>query len=105
LATVAGVPDESRIISSDSVPKASWEVRRRRYGDRRWLVRHNDVYELDPVTDAIWVACAEGLTIEGIVRRIAEQSGASTDRALKATMTALRRLEQQGFVELADAHE
>lgn len=92
--------EERRTLSSDSVPKASWEVRRRRYGDRSWLVRHTDVYELDPVTDAVWVACVERLTIEGIVRRVAEKSGAPTARALEATITALRRLEHLGFVEL-----
>ena len=97
--------DESRIVASDSVPKVSWEVRRRRYGDRCWLVRHNDIYELDPVTDAIWVACVERLTIEQIVRRVAEHSGAPTARALKATISALRRLEDLGFLELETAEE
>ena len=76
------MPEDSRIVASDSVPKVSWEVRRRRYGDRAWLVRHNDIYELDPITDTIWVACVERLTIEGIVLRVAEQSGAPTAQAL-----------------------
>ena len=92
-------------MASDSVPKVSWEVRRRRYGDRSWLVRRNDIYELDPVTDAVWVACVERLTIEGIVRRVAEMTGAPTARALTATVKVLRQLEDLGFVELEQAEE
>jgi hypothetical protein len=103
--TVAAVPEESRIVASDSVPKASWEVRRRRYGDGRWLVRHNEIYELDPVTDAVWVACVEGLTIDEIVRRVAHEAGVPIAEALKATITALRRLEHLGMVELEEAEE
>ena len=90
-------------MASDSVPKPSWEVRRRRYGDRSWLIRQYNIYELDPVTDAIWVGCIEGLTIERIVQRVAEQTGAPTARALKATVTGLRQLERLGFVELEEA--
>jgi hypothetical protein len=99
------VAEESRVIATDSVPKASWEVRRRRYGDRRWLVRHTEVYELDPITDAVWVGCVEGLTVEGIVRRVAEESGAPILRALNTTINVLRRLEHAGMVELEEADE
>ena len=97
--------EESRIVASDSVPKVSWEVRRRRYGERFWLVRHNDIYELDPVTDAIWLACVERFTIEQIVRLVADQSGAPTARALQATISTPRRLEDLGFLELETAEE
>ena len=97
------MPEGSRIVASDSVPRVNLEVRRRRYGDRSWLVRRNDIYELDPVTDAVWVGCVERLTIEEIVRRVAELSGAPTARALKATVSALRQLEDLGFVELEQA--
>ena len=97
------MPEQRRVISTDSAPRASWEVRRRRYGDRRWLVRHNEIYELDPVTDAIWLGCVEGLTIGAIVRRVVADFGMPTARALDATVTMLRRLEHLGFVELDDA--
>ena len=99
------MPEGSRVISTNSVPRASWEVRRRRYGDRRWLVRHTEIYELDPVTDAIWLGCVEGFTIEVIVRRIVDEFGMPTARALEATVTMLRRLEHLGFVELDGAEE
>ena len=99
------MPEESRIVASDSVPKVSWEVRRRRHGDRSWLVRHNHIYEIDPVTDAIWVACVERLTIEQIVLRVAAQSGVPTARALTATISVLRRLEELGFLELETAEQ
>jgi hypothetical protein len=94
------VPEESRVVSSDTVPRPSWEVRRRRYGERRWLVRHTEVYELDPITDAIWLGCVEGLTIEAIVEQVAQQARVPTARALDATVTTLRKLEHLGFVAL-----
>jgi hypothetical protein len=99
------MPEDDRIVASDSMPKVSFEVRRRKYGDRAWLVRHNDIYELDPVTDAIWVACVEHLTIEQIVLRVAELSGAPTEKALTATITTLRRLEDRGLLELETAEQ
>jgi hypothetical protein len=99
------VPQERRVVASDSVPRASFEVRRRHYGERYWLVRHNDVYELDPVTDAIWVGCLERLTIEQIVRRVAEKTGTPAALALRTTVRALRQLEQLGFVELEEAQD
>jgi hypothetical protein len=94
---------QSRVISTDSVPRVSWEVRRRRYGDRSWLVRNTEIYELDPVTDSIWLGCVEGLTIEQIVLGVARDFEMATARALDATVTMLRRLEHLGFVELEDA--
>jgi hypothetical protein len=97
------VAADRRTISTDAVPKPSLEVRRRRYGDRRWLVRHNDMYEIDEVTDAVWLGCIEGLTIEDIVKRVASGSDMPTARALSATVDVLRRLEWLGWVELDGA--
>ena len=92
--------EERTTISRDSVPRVSWEVRRRRYGDRRWLVRHNDVYEIDPVTDAVWLGCAEGLTVQATIGRVAATCGLPIDDAISATVDALGRLSGLGFVDL-----
>ena len=87
-------------ISRDSTPRVSWEVRRRRYGDRRWLVRHNDVYEIDAVTDAVWLGCTEGLTVQATIGRVAEACGLPIDDAIAATVQALGQLAGLGFVDL-----
>lgn len=91
---------DERTISRDSIPRVSWEVRRRRYGDRRWLVRHNDVYEIDPVTDAVWLGCAEELTVEATIRRVAEACELPLADAISVTVDALAQLAALGFVEL-----
>ena len=92
--------DERATISRDAVPRVSWEVRRRRYGDGRWLVRHNDVYEIDPVTDAVWLGCAEGLTVEAIIHRVAEAREVPLADAIAQTVDALSGLLRLGFVDL-----
>ena len=91
---------ERLTISRDSIPRVSWEVRRRRYGDRRWLVRHNDVYEIDPVTDAVWLGCTDGLTVQATIGRVAEACGLPIDDAISATVHALGQLAGLGFVDL-----
>lgn len=87
-------------ISRDAVPRVSWEVRRRRYGDRRWLVRHNDVYEIDPVTDAVWLGCADGLTVEATIHRVARAFELPVGEAIDRTVEALAGFSRLGFVEL-----
>ena len=91
---------ERATISRDAVPRVSWEVRRRRYGERRWLVRHNDVYEIDPVTDAVWLGCADGLTVEATIRGVAETFELPLADAIARTVAALSGLAGLGFVEL-----
>jgi hypothetical protein len=94
------VAGERTTISRDAVPRVSWEVRRRRYGDRRWLVRHNDVYEIDPVTDAVWLGCAEGLTVAATIHRVAQTFELPVADAIARTVDALSGFMALGFVEL-----
>jgi len=94
------VASERTTISRDAVPRVSWEVRRRRYGDRRWLVRHNDVYEIDPVTDAVWLGCAEGLTVQETILRVAHDLELPIADAISQTVEALSGFLSLGFVEL-----
>jgi len=94
------VASERTTISRDAVPRVSWEVRRRKYDDRRWLVRHNDVYEIDPVTDAVWLGCADGLTVEATIHRVAKTFELPLADAIARTVDALAGLAQLGFVEL-----
>ena len=63
-------------------------------------MRHNEIYELDPVTDAVWLACADGLTVREIVARVARECELSTAAALAATVDALGRFAHLGLVSL-----
>ncbi|HEX2046196.1 MAG TPA: hypothetical protein VHF27_00425 [Acidimicrobiales bacterium] len=87
-------------VLPDQVPEPSWEVRRRRYGEHRWLVRHNEVYEIDDITDAVWLGCGEGLTIGVIAQRVAADHGFSLPEAMGMTARAVRALAHLGLVRL-----
>ena len=87
-------------ISREAVPRPSFEVRRRRYGDGRWLVHHNAIYEIDALVDAVWLGCVDGLTVEQTIHRVAETHGLSLGDAIAATTAALGRLAALGFVDL-----
>jgi hypothetical protein len=92
-------PDE-RPIDPQIVPVASWEVRRRRYGEQRWLVRHNQAFEVDPVVDLVWLACSEGLSVGEMAARVAETLDVTPAQATTATDTALHMLAEATFVVL-----
>jgi len=78
----------STICSAD-VPRPAWDVRRRRYGERRWLVRHNEIYEIDEVVDVVWLACRRGLSVAGIVAEVGARTSTSMSEALELTGQAL----------------
>jgi hypothetical protein len=77
-------------------------VWRRRYAGTRLLVRHNDWYELDELTDAIWCACDGGMTLAQITRRIAETCGLPLGEALAATVAAVLRFHELGLLDLEE---
>ncbi len=82
----------------DAVPVQSWEVRRRRYGEGHWLVRHNEVFEIDALTDAAWRACGDGRRAIEIVRIVAEELALPPADALEPTLAALVTLSDAGLV-------
>jgi len=84
----------------DAVPVQSWDVRRRRYGEGRWLVRHNEVFELGPVADAAWRACGDGRRVVAVARAVAEDLGLAPADALEPTITALLALHDAGLLHL-----
>ena len=84
----------------DAVPVQAWDVRRRRYGEGRWLLRHNEVFELDRVTDAAWRACGEGRSVVAIARAVADDLGLAPAAALEPTVTAVLSLYDAGLLHL-----
>ena len=98
--TADGVPADRTELSSlfDAVPTQAWDVRRRHYGERWWLVRHNEVYELDRVADAAWRACGEGRRVAAVARAVADDLGLAPTDALEPTITALVALNDAGLL-------
>ena len=90
-------------LSKHAVPKVHYRLRRRRYNDTSWLVDYNDLYELDDVTDAVWLACEQELTVEQIIRTVAERQGLPLNEALAATVVTLQRFRELGFLDWEDA--
>jgi hypothetical protein len=91
---------ERRTISKQAVPRTSFRVRRRRYGDARWLVSHNEIYHVDALTDTVWLACTEGLTVEELAHRVADREDLPLAEALAATVGTLELLRERGLIEL-----
>jgi hypothetical protein len=87
-------------VAKSTVPRVPHSVRRRRYGDEAWLVRHNEWFAVDAEIDDVWLACEEGLTIERIVHRIAERHALPLGDAIATTSTALGQLLELGLIEL-----
>ena len=85
-------------MSLAAIPVQSWDVRRRRYGDGRWLMRHNEVFEIDELTDAVWRACTDRLGIGAITRVVADELALAPGHALEVTVGALQLLGDAGLV-------
>jgi hypothetical protein len=62
------------------------------------LLYHNDWYELDGVSDTIWLACEESLTIEQIAQRVVERHDLKSNEALAAVIFTLEVYRGLGFV-------
>ncbi len=92
-------------VSKHAVPKVSYRVRRRRYSDAAWLLHHNDRYQLDALTDSIWLACEESLTIEQIIERVAAEHSLPLDEAIAATVYTLEQFRGLGFLEYEGGRE
>ena len=57
-------------------------MRRRRYGDARWLVCHNEIYQVDSLTDTVWLACTEGLKVKGSAESLGLHTTASVVKSV-----------------------
>ena len=66
------------------------------------LLFHNDWYEIDRVTDTVWLACEEGLTVGDIVRRVAQRHRLPLADSVAAVSFALGHFHSLGFVELSE---
>jgi inorganic pyrophosphatase len=89
----------TQTISKDAVPRMDYRVRRRRSGERVHLVYRNRFHELDALSDAVWLAGEQGLSIEQICHRLESRHALPLDEAIAATMASLEWFHSLGFVE------
>jgi hypothetical protein len=87
------VPRQARV-------RTDFRVRRRRYHTATFLLRHNEWYEIDRMTDTVWQACEEGLTVGEIVSRVARRHRVPVAEAVAAVSYALGHFLELGFVEI-----
>lgn len=95
-----GVADEPTevALSLTSVPVQSWDVRRRQYNGQHWLVRHNETFELNDLTDAVWRACTDHVSVAAVARIVADELGEPPVSLLEPTLAALHLLGGAGLV-------
>lgn len=80
-------------------PKRHFAVRVRKMGERRFLIRSNDVFELDPVGALIWELCDGDNTGDDIVARVvAAFPDAPPDVASRDVAEFLGQLLEAGLV-------
>ena len=85
-------------LSLSSIAVQSWDVRRRHYGGQHWLVRHNETFELNELTDAVWRACTDRVSVAAVARVVAEELDLPPVSLLEPTLAALHLLGGAGLV-------
>jgi hypothetical protein len=88
-------------VDTSVVPQVRYDVRRRRYGTVTWLIRKNDWFQIDGTTDAIWLACEDGISVAEIATRLADDSKMALGEALAATILTVSRLRVHRLLENA----
>jgi len=89
-------------VSSRARARTDFRVRRRRYNSATMLVFHNDWFEIDQVTDTVWTACEDGLTVAEIIQRVAARHQLALPESMAAVSYALGHFQSLGFVELSE---
>jgi hypothetical protein len=77
---------------------ADYHVRRRRYHDTTFLIRHNEYFGVDALTDAVWLGCERGATVGEIIASVAQRLELPLDEAVAGTAVTLERFRALGFV-------
>jgi hypothetical protein len=89
-------------ISTSLIPKADYHVRRRKYLDGPWLIANSRFYQLDTLTDHLWVACDGNATIEEIAKGLSATENLTLGEALAATLLILEYFRELGFISYVD---
>ena len=96
----ARLEPRQRRTEADMRTSSEREVRRRHDCETAWLDRRNDWYELDDLTDLVWLECEGGTTVEQIARSIGSARGLSFEEALAVTVLAIDRFRELQLLDL-----
>jgi hypothetical protein len=91
-------------IRRDAAVRADYRVRRRKYDENRFLIRHTEFVVIDEITDAVWVACERGCTVGEIITAVEDSQHLPLGEAAAAVVVTLERLRARGFVTYVDPH-
>src|SRR5262249_28729316 len=84
-------------IRRDATVRADYRVCRRRYNELTLLIRHIEYFEIDAITDAVWLACERSCTVGEIAESVARKHALPLGEALAATLVTLERFPALGF--------
>jgi hypothetical protein len=87
-----------RTVSRDAVVRPDHRVRRRRYGEQAFLIRHLEYFALDGMSDTVWRGCERALPVGEVVALVAREHALPLDEALAATVLALERFRALALV-------
>jgi hypothetical protein len=87
-------------VSSTSLPKREFFVRRRKYEGRCWLVKKTSFYEIDSVVEQVWLHCNGDVPVATIAETVQAEMGLSADVAAAATHNSVNLLLSLGLVHL-----
>jgi Coenzyme PQQ synthesis protein D (PqqD) len=90
------------VISADSRPRTTLDVRVRSSRDRTYVARRNEVFELTDVAKLIWDLSDGAVTVNDIARRVAAEYEVEQAEALQDALQFVDDLVERGFLELSD---
>ena len=84
-------------IRRDARVRADHRVRRRKHDGVCLLVRNTEFFEIDAVTDSVWLGCEQGASVGEIVESVAGRHALPLEEALAATIVTLERFRTLGL--------
>ena len=87
-----------RSLPRTTVVRADYRVCRRRYNETTLLIRHTEYFEIDGITDSVWLDCERSSTVGAIIESVARKHALPLSEALAATVVTLERFRALGFV-------
>jgi hypothetical protein len=82
----------------ESIPIRNYRAWRRRYGDYACVVMNNRYFELDEITDTVWMNCDGRASTGAIATMVEQKCKLRSDIAVTATCLALLQFRDNGLV-------
>ncbi|ESX79987.1 hypothetical protein X757_03185 [Mesorhizobium sp. LSHC414A00] len=87
------------IVRAD-VALTNYQVRRRRYGGRVWLILHNEWFEIDGLFDYVWRCAQAARCFEYVAMAASRKFGWSLSEAVAGVSAAWVTLLKHGLVKI-----